>query len=106
MNELNLLKEKIKETNRIEDVISELIPSAPPIQGNKNINCSFHDDKTPSLSVNINEQYFYCFGCGLGGDVFKFVEKYKNITFTESMKYLADRAGISFKLNEHDLKKS
>ena len=55
--------------------------------------CPFHNEKTPSFSVNQRDQYFYCFGCHAGGDVFTFLQKYENMTFPEALKFLADRAG-------------
>jgi len=56
--------------------------------------CPFHKEKTPSFNVNSSKQIFHCFGCHQGGDVFKFVQEYENIGFLESVKRLAERAGI------------
>jgi DNA primase catalytic core len=56
--------------------------------------CPFHEEKTPSFSVNTKGQYFYCFGCGKGGDVFKFLELYERKAFIEVLRELADKAGI------------
>ncbi len=56
--------------------------------------CPFHNEKSPSFSVSPSKQIFYCFGCGVGGNVISFVMKYENYTFSEAVKYLADRAGI------------
>jgi len=56
--------------------------------------CPFHEEKTPSFSVNTKGQYFYCFGCGKGGDVFKFLELYDRKSFIEVLRELADKAGI------------
>ena len=56
--------------------------------------CPFHKEKTPSFSVNSSKQIFHCFGCHQGGDVFKFVQEYENIGFLDSVKRLAERAGI------------
>ena len=57
--------------------------------------CPFHNEKTPSFSVNTNKQIFHCFGCGEGGNVISFIMKYENITFPEAVKSLATRAGIA-----------
>ena len=57
--------------------------------------CPFHNEKTPSFSVTPSKQMYYCFGCGKGGNVFTFLMDYENITFSEAMKSLADRAGVS-----------
>lgn len=56
--------------------------------------CPFHNEKSPSFSVSPSKQIFYCFGCGVGGNVISFVMKYENYTFSEAVKFLADRAGI------------
>ncbi len=56
--------------------------------------CPFHGEKTPSFSVDKERQFFYCYGCHTGGDVFTFVEKIENSTFAEAIKTLASRANI------------
>lgn len=57
--------------------------------------CPFHNEKTPSFSVNAEGQYFYCFGCNAKGDVFKFVEMIEGLTFFEALKKLADQHGMA-----------
>jgi DNA primase len=57
--------------------------------------CPFHSEKTPSFNVNPDKQIFHCFGCGVGGNVFKFLELQEGLNFPEAMKRLADRAGIT-----------
>ncbi len=57
--------------------------------------CPFHAEKTPSFSVNPDRQIFHCFGCGAGGDIFKFIELQEGLNFPEAVKKLAARAGIS-----------
>ena len=56
--------------------------------------CPFHSEKTPSFSVNPEKQIFHCFGCGAGGDAFKFVESQEGLNFPEAVKRLASRAGV------------
>src|SRR5260370_23516876 len=56
--------------------------------------CPFHTEKTPSFRVHANHQFFKCFGCGQGGDVFKFVQEIERISFYEALKQLAERSGI------------
>ncbi len=56
--------------------------------------CPFHYEKTPSFSVNDNDQYYKCFGCGESGDVISFVEKYEGVDFMEACKILAKNAGM------------
>ncbi|MGQ9650229.1 MAG: DNA primase [Phycisphaerae bacterium] len=57
--------------------------------------CPFHEEKTPSFIVNPARQIFKCFGCGVGGDVFKFVQLRENVDFLEARRILAERAGIN-----------
>ncbi|MDY3795360.1 MAG: DNA primase [Agathobacter sp.] len=62
--------------------------------------CPFHNEKTGSFSVSPNKQMYYCFGCGAGGNVFTFLMKYENYTFSEAMQTLADRAGVELPQQE------
>lgn len=62
--------------------------------------CPFHNEKTGSFSVSPHKQMFYCFGCGAGGNVFTFLMKYENFTFTEAMQTLADRVGVDLPQQE------
>jgi len=56
--------------------------------------CPFHGEKTPSFNVNRDRGFFHCFGCGVGGDVFKFIELQDKIGFQEAVRTLAQRFGI------------
>lgn len=56
--------------------------------------CPFHHEKSPSFHVNVSTGLWKCFGCGAGGDLFDFVMKRENLDFPDSIRYLADRAGI------------
>ena len=56
--------------------------------------CPFHKEKSPSFNVNPHRQIFHCFGCHKGGDVFTFVKEYENLTFSDAVRRLADRAHI------------
>jgi DNA primase len=57
--------------------------------------CPFHKEKSPSFSVHAARQFFHCFGCGVSGDVFSFVQKIENITFPESVRLVAQKLGVS-----------
>ena len=57
--------------------------------------CPFHNEKTPSFSVHATRQFYHCFGCGVSGDVFSFVQKIENITFLEAVKAVAQKLGIA-----------
>ena len=56
--------------------------------------CPFHNEKSPSFSVQSSRQIYHCFGCGVGGNAFTFVMEYENYSFVEALKYLAERAGV------------
>jgi DNA primase len=56
--------------------------------------CPFHGEKTPSFSVHATRQFYHCFGCGVAGDVFSFVQKVENITFPEAVRLVAQKLGI------------
>ncbi len=64
--------------------------------------CPFHDERTPSFSVNAADKVFHCFGCGEGGDLFKFVQLTEGVTFREAMELLGDRYGVKLELAEED----
>jgi DNA primase len=56
--------------------------------------CPFHQEKTPSFSVNPSKNIFYCFGCGKGGSVFNFVMEMENVSFPEAIRVVAEKAGV------------
>src|SRR5437588_10310648 len=56
--------------------------------------CPFHQEKTPSFSVHATRQFYHCFGCGVSGDVFSFVQKLENITFPEAVRAVAQKVGV------------
>ncbi|QGG47790.1 DNA primase [Heliorestis convoluta] len=86
--------EEIRHRIDIVEVISQYVPLKR--QGNRFVGlCPFHQEKTPSFSVSQDKQFFHCFGCGTGGDVFTFVMLQENLTFPESLKRLAEQAGVS-----------
>jgi len=64
--------------------------------------CPFHDERTPSFSVDPDRKVFHCFGCGEGGDLFKFVELTEGLRFREAVEHLADRYGVQLELTEED----
>ena len=64
--------------------------------------CPFHQEKTPSFAVHPTKQIFHCFGCGVGGDVFKFVMLMENLTFPEALRRVAEKVGIRLLEQELD----
>ena len=85
--------EQVRSSANIIDVIGSYVTLKK--KGNKHwACCPFHGEKTPSFSVDEGKQLFYCFGCHLGGDVFKFLEKKEGYNFIEAVKFLAQRYNI------------
>jgi DNA primase len=64
--------------------------------------CPFHDERTPSFSVNADERLYYCFGCGEGGDAFKFVQQTEALEFQEAVELLAERFNVRVEREEDD----
>lgn len=101
------LVEEIRSRNDIVDVISSHVKLQKKGSSYFGL-CPFHNEKSPSFSVDGNKQMFYCFGCGEGGNVFSFLMKYESMTFPEALKTLADRAGIELpeiEMSDEDRKK-
>lgn len=93
------LVEEVRMRNDIVDVVGSYVRLQK--KGNTYFGlCPFHNEKTGSFSVSPHKQMFYCFGCGAGGNVFTFLMKYENFTFSESMQVLADRVGIDLPKQE------
>ena len=64
--------------------------------------CPFHGEKTPSFNIYTENEHFYCFGCGAGGDVITFVMRIENLDYMEAVKFLAERAGMSLPEDSYD----
>ncbi|MGN0843804.1 MAG: DNA primase [Kiritimatiellia bacterium] len=64
--------------------------------------CPFHHEKTPSFHVNESRQTFKCFGCGKGGDVFRFLMENEGMTFVDAVRFLAEKCGVEIKEEEDD----
>ena len=95
------LKEEIRSSNDIVDVISQYVILKRSGRNYFGL-CPFHNEKSPSFSVSPERQYFHCFGCGKGGDVFTFVSEIEKISFKESIELLAERAKIQLPTIEGD----
>jgi DNA primase len=85
--------EQIAAGNDIVEVIGSYFPLKRAGTNFKAL-CPFHQEKTPSFTVSPSRQTFHCFGCGVGGSVFRFVMDYEHIDFPSAVKKLAARAGI------------
>ncbi len=90
------LLEELKARLDIVDVISDYVELKRAGQNYKGL-CPFHAEKTPSFMVSSDKQIFHCFGCGVGGNVIHFVMKYENLSFPESLRFLAKKAGIDLR---------
>lgn len=88
------LIDEIRSKNDIVDIISQYVVLKRSGRNFFGL-CPFHKEKSPSFSVSPDKQIFHCFGCGVGGNVFHFVEKIENLGFIESLEMLADRVGIN-----------
>jgi DNA primase len=66
--------------------------------------CPFHEERTPSFSVDAQEKLYHCFGCGVGGDAIKFVEEKEGLGFAEAVELLADRYGVEIEREQEDPK--
>jgi len=96
------LIEKIRESVLLQDVASRYIPSLKKKGKNYTGLCPFHKEKTPSFSISPDKQIFQCFGCNTGGNIFTFISKIENIGFIESVKRVADIAGIDISNQENE----
>jgi DNA primase len=94
MAEAGSFADRVKQQADIVRVIGEYVRLKKSGQNFSGL-CPFHSEKTPSFSVNASKQFYYCFGCGVGGDVFKFVMEMDKITFPESVRAVAEKCGIA-----------
>ena len=85
--------EEIKNRVDIVDLVSEYLTLKKAGRNFTGL-CPFHQEKTPSFSVNRDKQIFYCFGCGEGGNVITFLMKIADKTFPEAIEYLAEKTGV------------
>ena len=89
----NFLKDLI-DNNDIEDVVSGYVRLIKRTGANLFGLCPFHNEKTASFSVSPDKRIFHCFGCGKGGNVINFIMEIENLTYFDSVRYLAKRAGM------------
>jgi DNA primase len=96
---------QLKETINITDIVSEYVVLKKRGQNQMGL-CPFHQDKTPSFSINEDKQLYHCFGCGAGGDVIKFLQTINTESFQEVVLGLSERYNIELKgLDEEKTKK-
>ncbi|HWM12106.1 MAG TPA: DNA primase [Solirubrobacteraceae bacterium] len=93
--------ERVKQTADIVEVISAHTDLRR--QGTRWVGlCPFHEERTPSFSVDAQEKLYHCFGCGVGGDTIKFVEEKEGLGFAEAVELLAERYGVELQRERED----
>jgi DNA primase len=88
-------KEIVKQQADIVRVVGDYVKLKKAGAQNYSGLCPFHNEKTPSFSVHATRQFYHCFGCGVSGDVFSFVQKIENVTFPEAVRAVAQKLGIA-----------
>ncbi|MGC2196570.1 MAG: DNA primase [Terriglobales bacterium] len=88
-------KETVKQQADIVRIVGDYVKLKKAGAQNFSGLCPFHNEKTASFSVHATRQFFHCFGCGVSGDVFAFVQKIENITFPEAVRLVAQKLGIA-----------
>src|SRR5713101_9241439 len=94
MAEAVSFSEKVKQQADIVRVVGEYVRLKKTGKDFSGL-CPFHQEKTPSFTVSPLKQMFYCFGCGKGGDVFKFVMEMERCEFPEALRIVAEKCGIA-----------
>ena len=92
--------DEVKTRINIADVVGEYVALRPASAGSLKGLCPFHDEKSPSFNVRPAQGFYHCFGCGEGGDVYKFIQQMDQLSFTEAVEKLAARIG--FELSYED----
>lgn len=92
--------EEVKSRVNIADVVGEYVALRPASAGSLKGLCPFHDEKSPSFNVRPAQGFYHCFGCGEGGDVYKFVQQMDQLSFTEAVEKLASRIGFELSYEE------
>ena len=87
------LIDRIKDSSDIVEIVSEYVQLKKNGRNYVGL-CPFHEEKIPSFSVNPDLQIYKCFGCGVGGPVFKFIQEIDRVSFVEAVDFLAQRCGM------------
>ena len=85
--------ERVRAASDIVEVIGQTVPLKRSGRNWMGV-CPFHQEKTPSFSVNAERQFYHCFSCKAGGDVFKFVQESEKVGFLEAVEQVATKQGI------------
>ncbi|MEJ5945702.1 DNA primase [Pseudokineococcus basanitobsidens] len=92
--------EAVREQVRLDEVVGEYVTLKPAGAGSLKGLCPFHDERSPSFHVRPAVGFYKCFGCGAGGDVFRFLQELDHLTFPEAVERLAQRAGVQLRYEE------
>ena len=92
--------ELVRERARIDEVVRDYVSLRSAGGGSLKGLCPFHDERSPSFQVTPSRGFYYCFGCGEGGDVLTFVQKMDHATFVEAVEKLAARYGVTLRYEE------
>lgn len=93
--------QELKSRNDITDIVSSYVSLKRKGRNMVGL-CPFHGEKTPSFNIYSESESFYCFGCGVGGDVISFIMKIENLDYVEAVKFLCQRAGMEMPENSYD----
>lgn len=92
--------EELKSRANIVDIVSDYVALKPSSVGALKGLCPFHDEKTPSFNVRNGHGYYHCFGCGAGGDVYKFLQDLESLSFTEAVERVAAKVGYTLSYDD------
>ena len=92
--------EELKAKADIVEVVGSYISLKPASAGSFKGLCPFHGEKSPSFNVRSNPAFYHCFGCGVGGDVYKFIQEIESISFMDAVEKLADRYNFTLSYEE------
>lgn len=92
--------EELKARANLVDIISGYVSLKPASAGSFKGLCPFHGEKSPSFNVRNSPPFYHCFGCGAGGDVFKFLQEIESISFSDAVERLADKLGYQLSYEE------
>lgn len=95
-------RDKVREAADIADLIGSRVELRRAGPGRMKGLCPFHDERTPSFSVNTAEGFYHCFGCGKSGDVFTWVQDIEGLDFVGALEALAQRYGVQLEVADED----
>ena len=98
--------EELKAKLDIVEVVAGYVSLKPASAGSFKGLCPFHSEKSPSFNVRSAPAFYHCFGCGAGGDVYKFIQEIEHVGFTEAIEKLAEKSGFQLTYDEGSTQES